>query len=137
MTTNRRGRRIPGVTLALTLGPALGLLATSCGSDEKSSTTTVITAATASATTVEISVTVGTDSAADRVENIALGSKVKLTIVDPNADEEFHVHGYELGDGKEVPKGEPAVFEFVADKAGDFEVESHSTETVLVVLHVS
>ena len=81
--------------------------------------------------------TVGTDSAEDRVEEIPLGSNVKLTIVDPNADEEFHIHGYELGDGKEVPKGEPAVFEFVADKAGDFEVESHTTETVLVTLHVS
>ena len=134
MTTNRRGRRIPAVTLALALVPVFGLLASSCGSDKKSSTTTSVSA---SAATVEISVTVGKDSAADRIENIALGSKVKLTIVDPSADEEYHVHGYELGDGKEVPKGEPAVFEFVADKAGDFEVESHTTETVLVILHVS
>jgi len=132
MTTNRRGRRIPAVTLALTLGPLFVLLASGCGSDEKSSTTTA-----AAATTVEISVTVGKDSAADRIENIALGSKVKLTIVDPSADEEYHVHGYELGDGKEMAKGEPEVFEFVADKAGDFEVESHKTETVLVILHVS
>jgi len=131
MTTNRRGRRIPAVTLALTLGPVFGLLVASCGSDEKSSTTT------AAAATVEISVTVGKDSAADRIENIALGSKVKLTVVDPNADEEYHVHGYELGDGVEMAKGEPEVFEFVADKAGDFEVESHTTETVLVILHVS
>jgi len=132
MTTNGRGRRIPAVTLALTLGPVFALLASSCGSDDKKSTTTTSTAA-----TVEISVTVGTDAAPDRVEKIALGSKVKLTIVDPNADEEYHVHGYELGDGVEMPKGQPEVFEFVADKAGEFEVESHTTETVLVILEVS
>lgn len=128
MTTNGWGRRIPAVTLALTLG----ILATACGSDEKSSTTT-----SAAAATVEISVTVGKDSSPDRTEEIPLGSKVKLTIVDPNAADEFHVHGYELGDGHEMAKGQPEVFEFVADKAGEFEVESHTTETVLVILHVS
>ena len=116
------------MTLALTLG----ILATACGSDKKSSDTTA-----AAAATVEISVTVGKDSAADRVEKIALGTRVKLTIVDPNAEEEYHVHGYELGDGKEVKKGDPEVFEFVADKAGEFEVKSHKTETVLVTFNVS
>ena len=130
MTTNRRQRIIPAVTLALTFG----VLAAACGSDSKSSSTT---AATVAAKTVEISVTVGTDSATDRVEEIPLGATVKLTVVDPNADQEYHVHGYELGDGKEMKKGDPEVFEFVADKAGDFEVESHTTETVLVILHVS
>jgi len=131
MTTHRRARLIPIVTLAL----AAALLVAGCGSDAESSATT--SPSTAAAATVEISVTVGTDSSPDRVEEIALGSKVKLTVVDPNADEEFHVHGYELGDGVEMPKGTPEVFEFVADKAGDFEVESHSTDTVLVVLRVS
>ena len=135
MTTNRRRRIIPAVTLALTIGPAFGLVATSCGSDDDKSSTT--TAASAAAQTVEISVTVGTDSAEDRIEEIPLGSNVKLTVVDPNADQEYHVHGYELGDGVEMTKGQPEVFEFVADKAGDFEVESHTTETVLVILRVS
>ena len=132
MTTNRGRRIIPAVTLALTLG----MLAAGCGSDtdSKSSSTT---AAAVAAETVENSVTVGTDSAPDRVEEIPLGATVKLTVVDPNADQEYHVHGYELGDGAELTKGEPAVFEFVADKAGDFEVESHTTETVLVILRVS
>jgi hypothetical protein len=131
MTTNGGARLIPAVTLALTLGPVFGLLASSCGSDKKSSTTT------SAAATVEISVTVGKDSSPDRVEKVELGSNVKLSIVDPNTDEEYHVHGYELGDGVEMPKGQPEVFEFVADKAGEFEVESHTTETVLVILDVS
>jgi hypothetical protein len=85
---------------------------------------------------VEIAVTVGVDSATDRVESIPLGATVKLTLLDPAAAEEYHVHGYELGDGVEIAKGVPEVFQFVANKPGDFEVESHKTETVLVILKV-
>jgi hypothetical protein len=127
MSTIRRSLFIPAVTLAITLvGVTSG-----CSSDAKSSSTSSSTA------TTEITITVGKDSSPDRIEQIKLGSKVKLTIVDPSADQEYHVHGYELGDGVEMTKGTPEVFEFVADKAGDFEVESHKTETVLVILHVS
>jgi hypothetical protein len=111
---------------------ALG--AASCGSDSTSSSSTA--AAESTHEPVVISVTVGTDSGEDRVENIPLGTAVKLTVVDPNAEQEYHVHGYELGDGVELAKGEPEVFQFVADKAGEFEVESHKTEAVLLTLKV-
>jgi hypothetical protein len=104
---------------------------TACGSDDKPAATTAASAP------VVISVVVGTDSSPDRVEKIPLGAQVTLTLTDPNGDEEYHVHGYELGDGEEVAKGEPKVFTFTADKAGTFEVESHKTETVLVQLEVS
>ena len=84
---------------------------------------------------IEISVTVGTDSAADRVEEVPLGSQVNITLTNPNADDEFHLHDYDLTAGK-TPKGEAAVISFTADKAGLFDLESHVTEEVLVVISV-
>ncbi|MEI8398190.1 MAG: hypothetical protein WCG33_03500 [Actinomycetes bacterium] len=84
---------------------------------------------------IEISVTVGTDSAADRVEEVPLGSQVNITLTNPNADDEFHLHDYDLTPGK-TPKGEAAVISFTADKAGLFDLESHVTEEVLVVISV-
>ena len=84
---------------------------------------------------VEISVTVGTDSAKDRVEEVALGSEVNITLTNPAADDEFHLHGYDLSAGK-TPKGEAAVITFTADTAGEFEIESHITEEVLVTISV-
>jgi hypothetical protein len=83
----------------------------------------------------EISVTVGTDSAADRVEEVRLGSQVNITLTNPNADDEFHLHDYDLTAGK-TPKGEAAVISFTADKAGLFDLESHVTEEVLIVISV-
>lgn len=85
---------------------------------------------------VKISVTVGVDSGADRIEEVKLGQQVELTITNPDDDDEFHLHGYDLG-GDETPAGEDKVFAFTATEAGDFEVESHATEEVLVVLRVS
>jgi len=84
---------------------------------------------------IEISVTVGTDSATDRVEEVPLGAQVNITLTNPNADDEFHLHDYDLTAGK-TPKGEAAVISFTADKAGLFDLESHVTEEVLVVISV-
>jgi hypothetical protein len=83
----------------------------------------------------EISVTVGTDSATDRVEEVALGSQVNITLKNPNADDEFHLHEYDLSTG-DTPKGESAVISFTADKAGLFDLESHVTDEVLVIISI-
>ena len=83
----------------------------------------------------EISVTVGTDSAVDRVEEVPLGSQVNITLTNPNADDEFHLHEYDLSTG-ETPKGEAAVISFTADKAGLFDLESHVTDEVLVIISI-
>jgi hypothetical protein len=83
----------------------------------------------------DISVTVGTDSAADRIEEVALGSQVNITLTNPNADDEFHLHEYDLSTG-DTPKGESAVISFTADKAGLFDLESHVTDEVLVVISI-
>jgi ABC-type Fe3+-hydroxamate transport system substrate-binding protein len=85
---------------------------------------------------VTIAVTVGVDSSPERVEQVALGSQVTLALTNPNEDDEFHLHGYDLSPG-ETPKGETATITFTADKIGEFEVESHHTEDVLVVINVS
>ena len=74
---------------------------------------------------IEISVTIGTDSATDRVEEVPLGSQVNITLTNPNADDEFHLHEYDLSTG-DTPKGEAAVISFTADKAGLFDLESMS-----------
>jgi hypothetical protein len=93
------------------------------------------TATTVSDGAVEISVEVGVDSGPDRIETVALGSLVRITVVNEEDDDEVHLHGYVLG-GYEVEAGEPTVFEFEASTAGEFEVESHVTGEVLMILVV-
>ena len=85
----------------------------------------------------EIIVHVGVDDAAtvgSRVENVKLGDDVILRLTS-DSDEDYHVHGYDLE--QKVAAGVEAQFEFKADMAGDFEVESHVTNKVYVVLHVA
>ncbi|MEY5151789.1 MAG: hypothetical protein EBY23_05355 [Actinobacteria bacterium] len=134
-------KKIWQVLLAMT--PLVGLAA--CSSDSASTDTVavVVTEATNSdpTTTVDdgriaIDVIVGENSGEDRVEEIPLGSEVTLNFTNPQADDEYHVHGYDLGGGV-TKKGETKTFTLTADKAGDYEVESHISETVLVILRVS
>ncbi len=133
--------------LMLVLTPLVGLAA--CSSDSgstDSAVTTIAVDSTASmsgdpTTTVSdgritVDVIVGKNSSPDRVEEIPLGSEVTLNFTNPQADDEYHVHGYDLGGGV-TKKGETKTFTFTADKAGDYEVESHISETVLVILRVS
>jgi hypothetical protein len=145
-------------TLATISFAALALVA--CGDDGASTDTAAVetTAVAADATTtlaapaqteavqdttpvtavegpVQIDVMVGTDSGPDRVEKVTLGSDVTLNITNPAAADEFHVHGIELE--QSVDAGVTATFNFVADTAGTFEVESHTTEDVLVVIEVA
>ena len=85
----------------------------------------------------EIIVHVGVDDAAtkgSRVEKVKLGQQVVLRLTS-DGDEDYHVHGYDLE--QKVAAGVEAQFQFNADKAGSFEVESHVTNKVYVVLHVS
>lgn len=84
---------------------------------------------------VEISVEVGVDSGPDRIEEVALGALVRITVTNEDDDDEVHLHGYDLG-GSLVEAGEPTVFEFEASTAGEFEVESHVTGEVLMILVV-
>lgn len=147
---------------ALALIPATAILLVACGNDDETSTDSTVAEATVPAadssaaettvpasdstapqeTTVEtavdgpvqIDVMVGIDSAEDRIELVKVGSEVQLNITNPDAADEFHIHGIELE--KEVEAGVTATFNFVADAPGTYEVESHVTEDVLVIIEV-
>lgn len=128
-------------SIALSVLVALSL--TACGGSSGSTDTTAAvdtTVAPADTTAsklaaVTISVTVGTDSSADRIEKVALGAQVTLSLTNPDDDDEFHLHGYDMSTG-ETKKGETSTITFVADKAGEFEVESHVSEQVYVTIVV-
>ena len=129
--------------LMLVLTPLVGLAA--CSSDSASTDTVVAvettvntfsdTSTTVSDGSITIEVVVGENSGPDRVEEVPLGAEVTLQFTNPDADDEYHVHGYDLGGGV-TKKGEMKTFTFTADKAGDYEIESHISEKVLAVIRV-
>lgn len=83
---------------------------------------------------VQIDVVVGRDSGPDRIEQVAVGSDVTINITNPDAADEFHLHGIELE--RSVGAGVMATFNFTANTPGTYELESHETDGVLVVLVV-
>ncbi len=85
---------------------------------------------------IVISVTVGVDADPNRIENIPIGATVALSVTNPTAGDEFHLHGYDLGDGTPMPQGQTETFTFTAVNKGQFELESHTTNAVLLVLSV-
>ena len=129
--------------LMLVLTPLVGLAA--CSSDSTSTDTVAAvettvntfsdTSTTISDGSITIEVVVGENSGPDRVEEVPLGAEVTLQFTNPDADDEYHVHGYDLG-GEVTKKGEMKTFTFTADKAGDYEIESHISEKVLAVIRV-
>ena len=134
-------KKIWQVLLAIT--PLVGLA--SCSSDSASTDTVAAvettlntlseTYTTISDGSVTVDIVVGKNSGPDRVEEVPLGAQVTLQFTNPDADDEYHVHGYDLGGGV-TKKGEMKTFTFTADKAGDYEIESHISETVLAVIRV-
>jgi hypothetical protein len=111
---------------------------TACSSSSDVALTETIAAESSAVDAVsvsEISVIIGEDSGPDRTETIALGSMVRISLLNNESEDDFHLHGYDIASG-EVPAGEEAVIEFVADTAGEFELESHVTGEVLLVITV-
>jgi hypothetical protein len=107
--------------------------------DETASTVVAPTDAVVNADgSVSINVIVGTDDyetlAGERVVNVALGAAVTITLTDANEDQDYHLHVYDVG--VEAKKGEPGVISLVVDQAGQFDVESHTTGKLLLVLVV-
>ena len=82
-----------------------------------------------------IELTVGEDTGPNVVQTIAVGTSVQISITNEEDDDEYHLHGYDLGSG-EVPAGETATIEFRADVPGSFELESHVSCEVLMTLVV-
>lgn len=84
---------------------------------------------------VQIDVVVGVDSSPDRIVKVTVGADITLNITNPNADEEYHVHGIDIE--QEAAAGEMATINFTITEAGTYEVESHITEDVLVVIEAA
>ena len=107
------------------------------GDETKSEATSELTSEATSATdeVVEISVIIGQTSGSAVAYQATLGSTVRLKILNPDADDEFHLHGYDLESGV-TPAGQEAIVEFTADKLGTFDLESHVTGEWILTLVV-
>jgi copper(I)-binding protein len=65
---------------------------------------------------------------------VAKGTLVSVIVSNPAAEDEFHIHGYDLTE--KVAKGGTATFTFVATDTGSFELESHASGSNLFILSV-
>ena len=104
-------------------------------SEATSELTSDETSATATDEVVEISVIIGQTSGSAVAYQATLGSTVRIKILNPDADDEFHLHGYDLESGV-TPAGQEAIIEFTADKLGTFDLESHVTGEWILTLVV-
>ena len=116
----------------------LTMIVSGCASSDSASntTTTLAPTTTVAVEPLEIDVVVGENSGNERIEVVALGDDVRITLVNPTQEDEYHLHGYDIVSKKMAP-GAPATLSFTANVAGTFELESHVTNEVLVVLEIS
>lgn len=152
-------RTFPGLVLI----PLTGVALIGCGDDGQSNnpvptsaaiilsdigTTTVVTAVAAPATQppattpptapegpVQIDVVIGVDSGPDRIELVRVGADVTVNITNRDAADEYHIHGIELE--RAVDAGVMATFNFAPTAPGTYEVESHETGDVILVIVAS
>jgi hypothetical protein len=82
----------------------------------------------------EIMINVDDPAQIGKTYQVALGQTVVLRLLS-DTDQVYHLHGYDLE--QKAAAGVEASFEFTADKAGSFEVESHTTGNLLAVLKVA
>ena len=124
-------------TLAVLVATTFILAACGGGGDSASPDTSTNVASSTMAVddTVDIVLEVGASTGQDVTHVVAVGSTVRITVTNPIEDDEFHLHGYDLSAG-EVPAGETATIEFVADVSGSFELESHHSGELLMTLVV-
>jgi hypothetical protein len=126
-------------TKAATTTVASGSNTTAAADDPPVSTAAPATPASVANNTATIEVTVGKDdfetTGGKSVFSVPKGTSVTINLTDPNADNNFHLHGYDVEfDGK---KGAKATVTVTADKTGQFDLESHTTNKVVVVLVVT
>ena len=117
------------VTVALLAG---------CSSSSSSDTTVASEStdtAVAAGDVVEINLIVGENTGPDMKQTVPLGASVRIIVTNPNGPDEMHVHGYDISTG-EMAEGQEAVIEFVASNAGTFDIESHVSEEIMLVLTV-
>ncbi len=102
----------------------------STSASEATDTTTVV-----SSDVVEINLIVGENTGPEVKQTVPVGSTVRITFVNPNGPDEIHIHGYDLTTG-EMEQGQESVIEFVASTTGTFDLESHVSEEIVMILTV-
>jgi hypothetical protein len=110
-------------------------LLTGCSSSDNLVADETTDTATATGNVVEINLVVGENTGPDMKQTVPLGASVRITVTNPNGPDEMHVHGYDISTG-EMAEGQEAVIEFVASNAGTFDIESHVSEEIMLVLTV-
>jgi hypothetical protein len=110
-------------------------LLTGCSSSDNPVADETTDTATATGNVVEINLVVGENTGPDMKQTVPLGASVRITVTNPNGPDEMHVHGYDISTG-EMAEGQEAVIEFVASNAGTFDIESHVSEEIMLVLTV-
>jgi len=127
-TTGTASTATPDTTAAATVTTAAASVTTSAAPEATDSPGTAIDGP------AQIDVVVGTDSGPQRVEKVKAGADITLNITNPNAADEYHVHGIDLE--QKADQGVMVTLNFVMDAPGTYEVESHVTEDVLLVIEV-
>ncbi len=115
---------------ALALGALPILLLTACGGDGESADHHDSSGSTIAPTADAIVIDIDADAAEPTTQTVAKGSTVSLQITSAE-EHEFHVHGYDI-----ESEGTAVTITFVADVAGEFEVETHDTEELVFTLVV-
>jgi hypothetical protein len=124
-----------------TVPPTTGAATVDTGAaeDPPVSTAAPATPASVASGAATIDVTVGKDdfetTGGKSVFSVPKGTSVTINLTDPNADNDFHLHGYDVE--QKGTKGQKATISVTADKTGQFDLESHTTNKVVVVLVVT
>lgn len=103
-------------------------------SAEESTDETIAEETTATDEAIEISVIIGQTSGSAVAYQATLGSTVRIKILNPDAQDEFHLHGYDIS--AIATAGQEVVIEFTADQIGSFDLESHVTGDWILTLVV-
>ena len=80
--------------------------------------------------TESVSIEIDADAGVPEVASVALGSPVVIQVFS-ETEQDFHLHGYDID-----LMGDDVTFDFIADKLGDFELESHESGEILLTLSV-
>ncbi len=124
------------------IATCLLLVAVGCSSSDSTSDTADDTESaeestdetTATDEVVEIYVIIGQTSGSAVAYQATLGSKVQIKLLNPDADDEFHLHGYDLS--ANATAGQEVSIDFTADQLGSFDLESHVTGEWILTLVV-
>ena len=103
--------------------------------DSDTTAASSVTSEPTDSTVQQITLTIGENTGTDVVSEVKEGQEVTITFLNNDANDEIHIHGYDLSTG-DMKKGTPSSITFTANKTGDFEMESHVSEEVVQILRV-